>query len=85
MSLCNQKRIMGSMRHISLLQSISPYLGSAGQVCDRSVLAFFLFSSSRRDEGADIPRWPEGRVGEALRPLLLKYIEGKQEVGLLEG
>jgi len=37
----------------------------------------FFFSSNRRDEGADIPRWPGGRVGEALRPLLLKYIEGK--------
>lgn len=84
MSLCNQKCITGSVRPIGLLQSISPYLGSAGQVRDRSLLVFF-FSSSRRDEGADIPRWPEGRVGEALRPLLLKYIEGKQEVALLEG
>lgn len=44
-----------------------------------------FFSSSRRDERADIPCWPKGRVGEALRPLLLKYIEGKQEVALLEG
>lgn len=50
----------------------------------KCVILLFFFSS-RREEAADIPCWPEGKVGEALRPLLLKYIKGKQQVALLEG
>lgn len=56
------------------------YYGSS--VCLEFTCSFF---SEGRDKEADITLCPRTGWGEAVRPLLLKHIEAKQQAALLEG
>lgn len=65
-----EKCIMGSMGNI-----VKAYGNLFLHIWDlwvKYVIEVFFFSGSRRDERADIPHWPEGRVGEGSKTTFIK-------------